>query len=77
MNNVRVKKVTNVAISRFLVQFLSTFWNFMLRFGIFFALFLSFGPFTLFCRKLFWLKPCLCKKIVLFFLSLDTNGDNN
>ena len=30
-----VEKVSNVAILRFLVAFLSTFWNFMLLFGIF------------------------------------------
>ena len=46
------EKVSNIALSRFLVAFFSTFWNFMLLFGIFFALFGSFGPFTLFCREL-------------------------
>ena len=46
-----VKKASNVAISRILVAFFNTFWNFLLLFG-FFALFGSFRPFTPFCHKL-------------------------
>ena len=67
------------------LRFCVFLWHFMhilelyVTFSYFFATFGSFGPFTLFCRKLdsswfthfflikcFWLKPCLCKKNCLF-----------
>ena len=74
-----VGKVSNGAISRFLVAFLGTFWNFLLLFCIFFYtiwVFLTFCTvlsrirfvviYALFRVKSFWLKPCLCKKNCLF-----------
>ena len=71
-----VEKVSNFAISRFLMASFGTFWNFMLVFGIFFALFGSFGPFTLFfvnffCHNLhtFLGKIMLAINIVSFSMS--------
>ena len=69
-----VEKNNNVAILRFLVAFFLHSLELYVPF-IFFELF---GPFTLFCRKLdflnharvklFWVKPCSCKKVVFLHL---------
>ena len=92
-NNVRVKcflarvkrcfvtKVSYVANSRFFVEFVGTFWNFMLLFGFFsltirviwafYAVLLRIRYvliYALFWVKLLWLKPCPCTKIVFLHL---------
>ena len=75
--------VQTMFVLKSLVAFLGTFWNFMLLFGIFFSLFGSLGPFTLFCRvrfvviyafcrvKYLGLKTCLFKKLSFYTYSCD------
>ena len=46
-----VPTVSNVTISQFLVAFPGTLWNLMVLLGIFFSLFGSFWPFTLFVEN--------------------------
>ena len=80
-----VEKVSNVAISRFLVAFLLTHFGTLCYFLAFFGtiwVFLAFYAvlsrirfvviYALFRVKLFWLKPCSCKKVV--FLHLCQHG---
>ena len=72
-----VEKVSNVAITRFLVAFFCKFWNCILLFGFFFltiSVFWAFYAVLLWIKffviyalnwvKLFWLIPCSFKKVV-------------
>ena len=81
-----VNKVSNVAILRFLMAFLGTFWNCMLLVGIFWTIWVFWAFYTvllqirfvviyaLFRVKYFWLKPCLCKKIVFLHVCAHAGG---
>ena len=72
--------VSYVAISLFLVAFFGTFWNFMLLFGFFLTIWVFWAfyavllqitfvvIYALFREKLFWLKPCSCKRVVFLHL---------
>ena len=82
-----VGKVSNGALLRFLLAFFGTLQNFMLLFGIFLNtiwFFLTFYAvlsqirfvivYALFRVKYFWLKTCLCKKIVFLHVCLKLFG---
>ena len=72
--------MSNVVISCFLVVLSGTFWNFMLLFGIFCTIWVFWAFYAVLLRiwfvviyalfrvKLFWLKPCLRKKVVFLHL---------
>ena len=76
-----VAKVSYVVISRILIAFFGTFWNFIFLFVFFCTIWVFFWAFyavllqirfvviyALFWVKLFWLKPCSCKKVVFLHL---------
>ena len=81
-----VEKVSNVAISRFLVAFFGPFLNFMLLLGIFCNIWVFWALFAvllqirfviiyaLFWVKYIWLKPCLCKDKLSFSLFMGRFG---
>ena len=75
-----VAKMSYVASLRFFVSFFGTFWNLMLLFCFFGTIWVFWAfcavllqirlvvIYAIFWVKLFWLKPCSCKKVVFLHL---------